>query len=151
MRIRNALIALGALGLIAAPVSAQTVPGQYRKWTEAQALTRAAPTNSCYATSSPEGMDLRNVRGFRVIIEAASGQTLSGGGTLQAYVYSPATASWIRNNDLDLTVDASSVRRQVFPDLETKVRSGCVLFATSSVTVSSGTVTVYIEADTGPL
>jgi hypothetical protein len=137
--------------LVASSAQAQTTSGQYRKWSESQALTRAAPTNSCYADTSPEGMDLRNVRGYRVIIEAASGQTLSGGGTLHAYVYSPVVSAWIRNNDLDLTVDASSVRRQIFPDLETKVRAGCVLYATSSVTVSSGTVTVYIEADTGPL
>lgn len=131
--------------------SAQDAAGTVRRWSESQALSRAAPSSSCLATSGAEGMDLRNVRSFRVILEAESGQTLSAG-TLLAYVYDFSLAAWVRNPDLDKTVSVTSgtQRRQAWPDQSVIVRTGCVLYATSSVTASGGTTaTVRIVAWTG--
>ncbi|MFL5344362.1 MAG: hypothetical protein ACJ8AT_06200 [Hyalangium sp.] len=89
------------------------------------------------------------VRGFFVSVCAASAQTLSGAGLLRAWVYHPDAASWMRNPDLDLSVTASGVRCQAFPDLRTGYLQGRrVLFAADSLTVSGGTtVTVRIDGD----
>lgn len=137
--------------LFAVPAAAQDPTGSVRRWSEAQALTRAAPTASCLATSSPEGMDWRNVRGFYVRLEADTGQTLSGAGTLRAYRYDFSGAAWVRVAELDLTVPAgaSGLRRYAWGERATYMRSGCVLYAADGVTVSGGTVVVYITAWVG--
>jgi hypothetical protein len=96
-------------------------------------------------------MDWRNVRGFYVRLEADTGQTLSGAGTLRAYRYDFSGAAWVRVAELDLTVPAgaSGLRRYAYGDRVTAMRSGCVLYAADGVTVSGGTVTVYITAWVG--
>lgn len=137
--------------LDASSASAQDLSGTVRRWPEAQGLTRAAPTASCLATSNPEGMDQRTVRGLRVMLEAPSGQTLTGG-TLLAWHYDFVAGVWFRNPANDLTV-TSGLAAQVWGDLPVAVRTGCVLYATSSVTLSgAGTaVTVRITGWTGAL
>lgn len=130
---------------------AQDAAGTVRRWSEAQALTRAAPTTSCLASVSPEGIDWRGVRGFYLILEADSGQTLSGAGSLRAWHYDFTFAAWVRVPELDLTVPAgaSGLRRYAWGDRSTEVRTGCVLYAADTVTVSGGTLTVRIVAYTG--
>lgn len=143
--------ALLILLLFSSLAAAQDPTGSVRRWSEAQALTRAAPTASCLAASSPEGMDWRNVRGFYVRVEADTGQTLSGAGSLRAYRYDFSGAAWVRVAELDLAVPAgaSGLRRYAFGDRATYVRTGCVLYAADGVTVSAGTVTVHITAWVG--
>jgi hypothetical protein len=80
------------------------------------------------------------------MIEADVGQTLSGAGTLRAWYYDFTIGAWARNPDLDKNVTLSGQRRQVFSDVSTLVRTGCVLYAADSVTVSGGTVTVRLTA-----
>lgn len=137
--------------LLPAMASAQDAAGTVRRWSEAQALTRSAPTASCLAASSPEGVDWRGVRGFYVRLEADSGQTLSGAGSLRAWRYDFGEGAWVRVPELDLTVPAgaSGLRRYGFGERSTVVRTGCVLYAADSVTVSGGTLTVRITAWTG--
>jgi hypothetical protein len=137
--------------LLPLTAAAQDPTGTVRRWSEAQALTRSAPTASCLAASSPEGMDWRSVRGFYVRLEADSGQTLSGAGDLRAWRYDFTDAAWVRVPELDLAVPAgaSGLRRYGWGERSTVVRTGCVLYAADSVTVSSGTVTVRITAWTG--
>lgn len=125
--------------------SAQDPVGTVRRWAEPQALTRAAPTTSCLA-AVPEGMDLRGVRGYRLMIEADSGQTLSGAGNLRAWYYDFAVGAWNRSPALDMAVTLTATRRQGYADVATLVRSGCVLYAADGVTVSGGTVTVRLTA-----
>ena len=129
---------------------AQDASGTVRRWSESQALTRPAPTASCLASVSPEGMDLRYVRGYRVSVAAESGQTLSGTGTLRAYHYDFTLGSWARTPALDVTLSTSGVRTIWLPDAATLVRSGSVLDAADTVGVSGGTtVTLRITAWTG--
>jgi hypothetical protein len=118
-----------------------------RPFTESQALTRAAPT------LSTEGVSMSQITAFRVSVCATTGNTLSGSGTLKAYLYNPAVGLWMRNPSLDVAVTNSGERCQVFPDFT--VTSIAVtgsapyrtLFATSAVTVSGGTtVDVRIDA-----
>lgn len=114
-----------------------------RRWMEPQSLTRAAPTVSCAATSNAEGLNLDSVRAFRVMVEAPSGQTLTGG-TLLAWHYDFGAAAWLRNPANDLTV-TSGLARQVWEDLPVYVRTGCALYAASSVTLSGAGTAVTVR------
>jgi hypothetical protein len=138
---------------LAAPAAfaqtADTRDGQIRSRVETQALTRAAPTTSCYDATTPLGISIKDVRGYRVIVAAESGQTLSGAGNLRAYLWDVYEGAWMRNPSLDVAVTTTGARRQVFPDLATQVRTGCVMYAADAITVSGGTtVTVRIVAST---
>lgn len=107
-------------------------------FSETQALTRAAPATATL------GMALGGVKSFRLSVCAASGQTLTGAGTLDVWLYDSVDALWKLNTGLELAVDASGVRCQVFPDFPVDVsKDGTrVLPATNSVTVSGGTTVV---------
>lgn len=120
-----------------------------RRWSESQPLTRTAPTASCTAAVSPEGTQLDGVRAIRLMLEAPSGQTLSGG-SLLAWYYDHGAGAWFRNPANDLTV-TSGLAKQAWEDLPVYIRTGCVIYATSSVTLSgAGTaVTVRIVGWTG--
>lgn len=132
-----------AVILALAATAAAALPARY--FYESQSTTRDAPT------LATEGMGLHGVTGFRVSICAESGQTLSGTGNLRAYLYHTDAALWMRNPDLDLAVDASSVRCQAFPDMTTGTTVGHrVLFAADTVGVSGGT-TVTVRIDGPPL
>lgn len=139
--------------LLAFPLaaSAQDAAGNVRRWSEVQATTRAAPSVSCLAATSPEGMDWRYVRGFYVQLAADSGQTLSGAGNLRAWRYDFTVAAWVRVPELDLAIPAGAagLRRYAWGERATYARTGCVLYAADGVTVSGGTVTVYITAWVG--
>lgn len=124
---------------------AQDQVGTTRRWSEVQSTTRAAPTVSCL-DAVPEGMDLRGVRGYRLMIEADTGQTLSGSGNLRAYYYDFGVGAWLRTPALDIAVTLSSTRRQGYADIIVPVRSGCVLYAADTVGVSGGGVTVRVTA-----
>jgi hypothetical protein len=84
--------------------------------------------------------------GFRIMVCAGASQTLSGAGTLQAYLLDEKSGLVARNPSLDMSVTSSGVRCQAFPDFVvagSKVE-GRVIFAANGVTVSAGTtVTVY--------
>jgi hypothetical protein len=111
-------------------------------FSESQLLTRAAPT------LATEGQALKDLSSVTVIVEANTSQTLSGAGSLLAYIYdaSPgAPAAWVRMPAMDLSVSTSGVQRMAFPAVTvTGARNARLLYAASGVTVSSGTtVTVY--------
>jgi hypothetical protein len=133
-----------ALALFASSALAGSDPMySVRRFTESQSLTRAAPTAACDAAVSPEGMLLDTVRATRIMLEAPSGQTLTGG-TLRAYYYDWSRAAWFRNAAGDLTV-TSGLARQVWNDVPVYVRTGCVLYAADSVTLSGAGTAVQVS------
>lgn len=125
--------------LFASAAFAQEDPSGVRTVSAAQSLTQSAPT------LVTEGLDLNDVEGFRVTVCAASGQTLSGAGSMQAYLWDNDLGLWARNPDLDFNVTATT-RCQVSPDFQVMVAAGRVYFAATGVTVSSGTLTVQHKA-----
>ena len=152
------VLALAAL-LAPALASAQTFatcssgcPARYY-WETAVPTTRAAPSAAPVDGTVGSGMKLTYVKGAWIELCAASGQTLSGAGSLQAYYYDPAIALWTRNPSLDLAVTVASTscggaacRCQTWGDLAVGAsKSGYVLFATSGITVSAGTLAVYVN------
>lgn len=135
---------LPLLLLLSAPAWADWPDTDY----DDQALTDAGPS------TSTDGLPLIStngapVRGFMVAVCASSGQMLSGAGTLQAWVYIPGADLWMRNKSLDLTVDLSGKRCQAFPDMRPGIlRNRRVYYAATGVTVSSGTVRLWLLRDT---
>lgn len=109
-----------------------------------QNLTGSAPT------LSTDGFPVTDNKGIRVTVVAASGQSLSGGGTLQAYYYQPTAGAWFRDEDLDLTIpaDASGQAGWTFGDMQVAVPVGRAMWVTNGVTVSGGT-TVKTYFDVG--
>lgn len=128
-----------------------TCPAQYY-WETAVPTTRAAPSAAPVDKTVGSGMKLNYVVGAWVSLCAASGQTLSGAGSLNAYYYDPGAALWMRDPDLDLAVSVTATscagaacRCQVWPDFAVPGnKPGYVLFATNAVTVSAGTLTVRV-------
>lgn len=120
---------------------------------ETQALTRATPTVADFTitvgTLIGKSLWLMEMAGFRVSVCATSGQTLSGAGTLQAWLLDERSGLVMRNPGLDMAISASGTRCQVFPDIRSvMVSSGRVIYAASGVTVSGGaTVDVQILGD----
>lgn len=112
---------------------------------EDQALTRTVPT-----TDATEGAPLKDAHAFTVVIEANSTKTLSGAGSLDAYVYDDTVAAWIPCPELTINVVTSSVRRASYNFVVAGSRPlSRVQFAANSITVSGGTtVRVYILVST---
>lgn len=123
-----------------------TVGGYYSKsvsyadpTTVASGGTRAAPT------VVTDGMDLGDCTGWRVILSADSGQTLSGAGNVQIWLWSNLLGRWVRNKQLDYSVTESAVRDAASPDQPTYVGYGRIFAQVVGVTASSGNITTQIE------
>lgn len=105
-------------------------------WYEDQLLTRAVPT-----TSTSDGVPMKDMDAITVVLEADSGATISGGGSLVCYLYDPTVAAWFRSAENDVTsITPSAVRRASFNFVVSGARSATrVMWACSSVTTSAGT------------
>lgn len=106
-----------------------------RSWTQAQALTQAAPG------ANDTGIKLSEACSLEVFIFAEPTRTLSGAGSLQAYRKIPVVGEWARAPGFDLSMVGTSGRVWVFP-LSALVSYGEILWCATGVTVSAGTVTV---------
>ena len=112
-----------------------------------------ASGTQAFDAATGDGASLRSASGWDVYVEADSGQTLSGAGTLQAYWWSDVTSRWYRAPDFDITVPAGAAsNRGYFPlagspgkGVPVIVQSGRIGYAPNGVTVSSGGVTIYID------
>lgn len=96
-------------------------------------------------TAATPGVDLVNVCSLRVVVSAASGQTLSGAGTLKFWLYSQSLGRYVVNRVVTRSVTTSGERDHLIDDLWVGVHSGKVYVEAESVTVSSGAVSVYVE------
>jgi hypothetical protein len=91
-------------------------------------------------------LPLNGVNAFFVSVEADSGQTLSGAGTLRCLMLDEKTKTVFRNPALDLSVTASGVRGMCFPDQKVEVPSGrSVLYYPDTVTLSAGGLTIRLR------
>lgn len=105
-------------------------------------------TSDSAPTLAADGMSLQSVAGFRVVLEADSGQTLSGAGALTCFTWDDSIAGWARLSDADITVPAAiaSNRRYGAVSFQVQAPRGRVAFIANAVTVSAGGVTVYLIA-----
>lgn len=137
------LIVLAAL-VAACIANAQVVHVFWQKvsYVTTQNLTGSAPS------ATTDGYSLGDLVTYQMSVCAQSGATLSGAGTLQAYVYSSAQAAWTRSPALDLTVNvsAATAQCQAWLNLPVYVHSGRIKYVPNAVTVSAGTtVSVALE------
>lgn len=123
---------------LASPALAQV---KNASWSESQALTRAAPT-----TSSTDGIALKNVTSWRLVVCAASGQALTGGDvTIWVQTQDGLWADTPRLTAL-LVVTSTSQRCQSLGEFPVGVNWGRLLPASHGITVSGGTtVTMKLE------
>lgn len=104
-----------------------------------------------------DGLRTAGLLAVRVSVLANSGQTLSGGGTLDCWIYDDAQTFWFRLPELDLQVNwpgpgSTTVRRgRMFPGIRIPPRlGGRVLWVANGITVSGGTdVLVRIDGFIG--
>lgn len=146
-----------SVALIAACLGGAAYAATTRYAQENQALSRAVPVAADFDATNTDGsrkaLSLAGASKFQVSVCAASGQTLSGAGTLNAYLYDRTRQKVKRNPAIDLTVTVTATscqgaacRCQQFPVQEAaNIPAGdALIYATSAVTVSSGT-TVDVE------
>jgi hypothetical protein len=100
-------------------------------------------------TLATEGFNLEGLRAFRVILSAAAGQTLSGAGTAECWLYSVYLARWMKaQSALDFAANRAGVRDYPSAEYETPVGFGRVYFKDKTgdtVTKSGGTVSLTFE------
>jgi hypothetical protein len=113
----------------------------------------AASATQAFDAAATDGASLRSASGWDVYVEADSGQTLSGTGTLQAFWFSDNQQRWMRAPDFDITVPASAASNRGYyalagspgKGIPVLVQGGRIGYAPNGVTVSSGGVTIYID------
>jgi hypothetical protein len=93
-------------------------------------------------TSTASGMNIHGMdKGFRLVVCAASGQTLSGAGTMQLYLCSKTLPTCAHNKELDRSVNISGERCQAWADFLVGAppwEDATVEAVASGVTVSGG-------------
>jgi hypothetical protein len=153
MTLRSVAILAGiALGLLVSYGGSARAGATYSTPTTTACSSRsvecAAGTCTETAPTTNSGFALANVQGYVVRIQADSGQTLSGAGTMRVYhcsaLLSPACAEIPGNAQ---AVTASGVRPMEFPPFVVPYldnTADTMYWSPSGVTVSSGNLTVYI-------
>ena len=116
--------------------------------TTALAVCTTAGVTCDAPTLATEGLKLDNMQGLTVTACAAAANTLSGAGTLTAYIYDDTVGVWSRLFDLDLTVSGSPGRCISFAGIWVAAPRGRVAWVPSVVTASSVSVTVYMVGET---
>lgn len=128
------------------------------------ALTTAPSTLNPLVTVPATALRLSGFTGYRVTLCAATGQTLSGAGSLQVYYWSPSmpvsvlcaaggACNWSRSLVLDETVSVTATscngapcQCQTFGDHRTSgMGEGFIMVVPNGVTVSGGLVNEAIE------
>lgn len=96
-------------------------------------------------TSATPGIDLANACAVRVTVSAASGQTLSGAGTIRFHLRTVSLGRYAENRVVTRSVTTSGSRDHLIDDLWVGVGYGKIYVEADSVTVSSGAVSVLVE------
>lgn len=108
----------------------------------------SSPPPAVGVTTDEKVFSLDSVRAFRVGLQAAEGQTLTGSGTLRTYFLDAlaGAGTWGPSPDLDLPVPAGAAGKSLYwlPDVQVLVPSGRMHLQPDGVGVSDGQVTVHI-------
>lgn len=81
--------------------------------TASETFGTSSPVSGSAPTASTDGQPLGDLDAVTVVVDAGLGVTLSGAGTLQAYMYDGSVGVWARALDYDLSVTATT-RAQSF-------------------------------------
>lgn len=133
-------------------VTATSNPGQVFNNGATTLVAHTCAANSCTRadpSGSLEGMQLGEVSAYRVYVCVSSG-TLSGTGTLEAWVYDDGPGTWMPMPSKNLSVTASGKVCQAFPVETNSSRNGNwrLVYKSNAVATSAAapTLTVGIRA-----
>lgn len=105
-----------------------------------------APVEAAGLTDGlPMTRTFTSTKGLTVTVCADDTRTLSGAGTLTAYIRDPSVALWATVPDLNLTVSSSARRCQSFSGFLVTLPIGRITWVPTGVTVSAGGITVYVS------
>lgn len=149
---RVLLLALGVAMLAAAYPAYAAVRRFTLSTGSSSPFSGSVPSTACNFSSSSSGvasstgLNLAGLRYYYVCVQAAFGQTLSGGGSIQMYFYDPDLAIWAYESAADEAIPAaaSGARTYCFParSFQSGPQStggyGCVYPVPSSVTANGG-------------
>lgn len=120
-------------------------------WTSTGTFTAklvCTSANESIPSASDAGLSLLNCKkGVAVFIEADSGQTLSGSGTLKVAVYNEQAKAWGEVPDLAISPTVASARYQGFAAIWVADSSGRIAVYPVSLGVSSGGLTAYLACN----
>lgn len=130
-----------------------TVPDTGRLPTNAKGVAATGTAND--APTADEGVDCNNIQAVEVTLQADSGQTLSGAGTLEAWFKVPQ-GGWARAKEFDLSVAATGIAAATYRTITFQgpspgrgipiiARQGRAAWVPNGVTVSSGGATIYLD------
>lgn len=96
-----------------------------------------------------DGLVLANLMAIVVSVYLQAGQTFSGAGSLQCYLFNPYQALWTRCPDLDLDMSiATGAQNLTFATLRNPSRLGMLInFLPVGVTASTGTADMLLRID----
>lgn len=96
-----------------------------------------------------DGLVIANLMALVVSVYLQPGQTFSGSGTLQCWLFNPYQAVWTRCTDLDLDMSTSNGQNAMtFATLRNPSRLGMLInFLASSVTASVGVTDMLVRID----
>ena len=111
-------------------------------FSEIQLLTRLSPT------TDTEGQTLYTFEAITPILSAEDGQTLTGTGVLEAYIYDRDLGFWARMPGSDIVIPSSIDGFQHFAYPAIPIigpRGGRLLYAASNIGVSGGTTVTVTQ------
>ena len=142
---KHALLFLaGTIVALSAVAYAQTPPGNVIRATKTVSCA-GSPCSGSAPSANTDGASLAQMRAIAIRLCAASGQTLSGAGTLEVYSMDELDELWSIVPELELSVDASAASKRctiVLSDREMPLGTGRVAVVPSAVTLSGGDLTV---------
>lgn len=144
-----------AVALLALTAEAQTPPGNVLRATVTTSCS-GSPCSGSAPSASTDGRSIAQARSISVRLCAASGQTLSGGGTLDVYGWDEDDELWAVSPSLAITVPASASGARcaiVMADAEVLVAFGRVAVVPNAVTISGGAslgVKIYVRVKVQP-
>lgn len=141
---RRILGLIAALGFAAA-ASAQPVSAQITVVGPAAASTQTVNHATANQPSAAgDGANIAGLSSCTVVVSAASGQTLSGAGTVRLWYYNSTIARWAENMDVYSTQGVSSQRDSLTQAFNVGVKTGRLYAEARSVTASGGALTVRL-------
>lgn len=120
---------------------------------QSAAFGTTSPVTGSAPTLATDGQDITSLQSITILVEAPASQTLSGAGSLQAYVYFPQAIfgtttpiGWVRMPAADIAVTASGMQRFAFTpyNVVAPVMGGRLAYVPVGVTFNGGSSGVVV-------
>lgn len=116
--------------------------------TASETFGTTSPVTGSAPSGATDGQPLQDLNAITVVVDAGSGVTLSGAGTLDCYVYDASTAVWSRcpSGDFTLVGIPSSQRSIAFEPVDVVCpRNSRIKWVPTGVTFNTGSAGVGVK------